>query len=708
MTRTLGTAILFAALILPACGGGGNTTTGQTELTGTPLLVTAGVTTLDPSVSVGAAAGPAALARLGVQETDTVYDLTTPAGAPFRFDVSVRGAGSLGDAEVSIAHAEDDGRAPFGDADTLREVGIVPFAGQIVANGPWLEVEGEGLARCAIQGTIDRDQSLLVESRLDGGKAVLTLIRLRIGAASAINDSAREDDEGPAADYDGIEFERTIFSSDVWHVCYPAAAQSGDKTTVVLYEGSGGGIGPFFPQNGNTKLNERRLQYARATDTMTGSAPVGVGTENGVFRDHEVAALFNTLGVARASHKGVKLDLSFDRGATFGQTIDFPVPGDQSFAQPIVQIAMAADYRIALAFWRITATEQTDGDPGENENGDESDGNARGGPAGFHSLFFKSELILVEGTPNAVDGEGAPTSYSFDAPHVVYSEDRDLAPTLMGLATNDDGDLVLGYGFTRFSFNEEDFTFTADTEYRAAARIGDDGAFTDRLVHGEEMTAVDPNVEILGFGETLRIFYAAESSDGIRLFTSEDGGATYELKTLVEWAGAHMPTVSVRPQDDALRVDLLYLAPTGDGLELRLRHWDDFDAEDGEPEDATLVEASIEEEDGTESNNGLGSLARLTIRQVGDHGYDTARDGDDLVVIVHKLTIRTAEIFEQFPFDIEPGDNLNGQPGGRGNENFLFGLAQAATPPTPAAGLTDDVPEPNPDHQHQLCLLILD
>jgi hypothetical protein len=666
--RLVGVLFLF---VIASCGGSG---VGGEAAGASALLLTAGTETLQPAE--GRSDAPAEASRFGVLEVGAVYDLTTPPGESFRFEMTARGEA----AALGLGHAADGGSVPAGGPETLSLAGVLPLASRLETEGLWLRAEGSGQARITVQGSITEDQTLVVECR-DGEAGGFDLVRIRVGPASAINRASGEDDV-PEDPYAGIEEEVTIHSSDAWEYGFPAVAQSGSRSTVLVYEGAEGmDADPLFRER---RLHELRLQYDRETGEVTGAPPTEVGWENGVFRDHEVAALGNVLAIARATTGGVKVEISFDRGATFGQTETFTE--DEAYSLPIVQADLAGDYRLTVAFWRILVLE------GEG-------GGARGDPSSaFDVPKYESQLVLVEGRPADVAEDGTPVAYSFGEPFVLFADGRDATPTLTGVRATAAGDLVVGYGFTRFEFREEDNSVLATTEYRCATRIGEDGEFTDVLVHGEEIAAVDPSVDLEGAGDSLRILFACESSRGVRLHSSGDGGKTFGLVSEVEAIGGHMPTVCARVQDGALRTDLLYLAPTESGLELRLRHWDDLDGT-GEPVDARLARASVETEDGAELRDDF--QGDIVVRQVGAHGYDATEDGDDVIVVVHQETWRSRDIFWGIPYDPTepPGEEPRGE-----EPNGVLRLSALELAP----GLTDPVPSPDPLHRHQLRLLALD
>lgn len=639
-------AVVVVLVACVGCGGGGGvviTATGQ----GAPLVLTAGVVGLDPAPDAAWAAG-LDLAALGLGDISAFYDLTTPAGEAFVFDVLSRNAGNAGLVRVSIAHAADGGAPPAGGIETLAEAGVVPSATAPTYRDRWLDCHGDGFVRLTLRGTIDRPQVLAL--RADDGNAVVTaLVRVAIGARSPINVA-----EQSRGDYPGVLVEDVVYTSNSWLFGLPAIAVSGDRTSVVVYEGDG------FDPHAPTRF-ELRLQVDHATGEVTGGASEEANPDSGHWRDHDLAALFNVLALANSAHDRVTVRLSFDRGATFGQTEVFAVGGSQS---RLCTVAMAADYSLALLFWR----------------------SAPGGG---------SELVLVEGRPSAFDAVNSPTQFEFDPEFVIYADSGDVTPVLMGATWSDTGVLAVGYGFTQFRSNP-DGTWTSRFVTRCAVRpFG--GVFDDVLVDEDVLIGKDPSVSIVGN----RLFIAYEGRTGVLLKWSDDDGRSFSAAETIGDGSAHTPTVIAREQEGNLRVDVLYLAQGPEGQELHLRHWDDFGRTPGQ--DFRLTRATTERTPGGGGGGPPPPGVRedfaivppdggLRITQVAWFGYAAAADGDDIEVIVHE------ETFDGYFFILGAPIGFGAREEGAGP--FLPAADQfvVAEPPPLADGLTGGPVKPNDEN----------
>ncbi len=666
MTRRL---LLGVAFLLAGCGGGGSGGSGSDA--GPPggggakkaaLLIAAGTVQVLPAADASWADG-IDFGRLGITrgDVDVVYDLTTPAGERFLFDVLSRRAGNAGAVSVSVAHAADGGVAPLGGPETLGAAGIVPSASGAVVRTPWLEAHGDGFSRVGLRGSVDRDQVFAVEA-FAGGRTTRALVRVRIGPESVINLAAL-----PGGDYPGVEESATLYSSNSWAFGLPTAAVSGDRTTVVVYEGDR--VDPT-----RYERYEMRLQRDDLTGAVTGGASEETGPDSGNWRDHETAGLYNTLALARSGADAVTLSLSFDRGATFGQVEGFS-SGDTWYAPRLVQVSMALDYSLAVLFWRAGRTGNT-------------------------------ELVLVEGRPSAYDAGGSPSRFAFDPVRVLRRIAGDVTPMLMGATWSAGGDLVLGYATSSFTSNA-DGTWTSLTQSRCASRLFGEAEFTDTVVEEEEIVGRDPSVAVLGSGPAMRVFFAYEASDGVRLRASPDGGKTFGAAIPVGDASASVPSVLAREQGGAARVDVLYLSQGAEGCELRTLHWDDWGV--SAPADYRLTTAeTIPSASAPRDRPVPGGAAfapfpdqGFRVRQVAWFGYDAVLDGDDVVVVYDEVTYDAMTMLG--------GGWFVGAPGFEGGVMFPAGADFApATPPPLAPGLTGPVPAPDPDHMHQLKLLRLD
>jgi len=215
------------------------------------------------------------------------------------------------------------------------------------------------------------------------------------------------------------------------------------------------------------------------------------------------------------------------------------------------------------------------------------------------------------------------------------------------------------------------------------------------MVDSEVVVSRDPSLALLGSGGQMRIFYAYEVQDGIRLAVSTDAGLTFGDFEQVGSPGAHAPSVFVRAVSGAPRVDLLFLDDSRFGIELRASRWLAFGnspREDFDLTTATMTSTAL-------VNPQLGYGFR--IRQVGWFGYDAVADGDEIVVAFDEDTYDAAGICLGAPFVGPPGGGGLAAPGiANSPPNFT-----PAEPPPLAPGLTEPVAVPNPLHQHQLHLL---
>jgi len=652
--------ICLIGLIPLACGGGsssGGGGGGGGE--GAPLVLAAGMVGLDPDPDADWTGG-VDTSHLWVKEYDTVYDLTTPRGEDFSFDLLTRARGNSGPVRVSMAHVLDGDEFPSGGVETLAEAGLVPSATGTANRNVWLDAHGDGFARITVRGKIERDQVIAVETE-DGNRKSTAVVRIRIGPESEINQAAVT-----GGDYSGVENTKTLYSSNSWMFGLPTIAVSGDRTSIVCYEGDRG-----MARNG-TRF-EMRLQHEAASGLVTGGGSFESSPDSGHWRDHEVAALYNVLALVNSGGElGVRL--SFDRGATFAQTVVLDrAPGD--YRARLVNLAMAADYTLGVAWWRSHRDGSTD-------------------------------LVLAEGRPSAYDEFKSPTEFEFDDPVVVYHDRSDVTPLIFSLAWSTGGDLVIGYAFTRFTSNR-DGTWTSLTQNRCAVRLY--GAeFKDILVEEDKIVGRDPSVSLVGEGSGMRVFYAYESRTGVRLRVSDDAGKTFSDPVRIGDRSGSSPTVIARDQDGALRVDVVYLASGAHGMELHLRHWDDWAGGiSGEFRltDSKMVESATLPRDGKVPGADVGTFVPdrgYRITEISWFGYDAVLDGDDVVVVYDEVTYDAWTICYGAPFMELDG----GAP-----RPYLMGDAgefQAAEPPPLAPGMTEPVPPPDPEDMHQLKLLRID
>lgn len=633
----VGVLLAVASLGVGCGGGGGGGSNPRTPAaTQRELTLAAGLQPLTPAAS--AAVGSVDLARLGVSKVDSVYELTTPAGARFAVNLLARGQGNSGAVRVSLAHAADGGVVPAG---TLQDAGLLPGGSGLVNRAPWLDANGDGFSRLTLRGSVARDQDFLVQAETPRGIET-ALVKLRIGALSPINVDVQARGAAPF-----VLDDRVVYSSDSWQFALPTCATSGDRTSIVVYEGD---RNDAFGQN----RYEMRLQVD-AAGAATGGASSETSPDAGSWRDHELAALFNVLAVAHSGDQDVRVRLSFDRGATFTQEQRLSAGLPQARSR-LVQTAMAADYSLAVLFWR--------------QGGDDL-----------------SELVLVEGAPSTRDASGSPTAYAFGPQVVVHRAPADVTPAIMGAAYSQGGDLVIGYGYTRVVPPSQGGTgMEQRSTFRCAVRLFGETSFHDELVDEDVSISFDPSVALLGQGASLNVHYAYETSGGVRLKRSTDAGRTFSPALTLGDRSAHLPTVIAAPVGGASRVDVLWLQPQDGGTELHLARWADFDAA-AAPAIYRLVEATQ-----TLDPNGW-----PVVTGVAWLGYDACLAGDD-VVVACQVSRQDAAV---------PILGALGAPTAASAPQAA-GSFQAATPPPLAPGLTLPLPAPNSADRHQLRLIRLD
>lgn len=647
MKRTL-PPVLLAVAALGAAGCSGGSSSGGSTGTVTPpatgndaIVLTAGTQTLQPATAADVASG-VDLSRLGVQNVSAVYDFTTPAGEAFALNAFSRAAGNSGAVRVSLAHALDGGATPGTDPTSLGLSGLEPIAPSLLNREPWVDSEGDGFARLTLGGAITQDQVYALQAQTPAGLQTI-LLRLRIGAPSRINVERQTVTPAPFV----IE-ERTLYSSDSWRFGLPTVATSGDRTTVVVYEGDEG-------DRHSPKRYQLRLQYDRGQGSVTGGASEERDADTGNWRDHEIAALFNVLAVLDSGEGAVEVRLSFDRGATFGQMHQVSAGG---FNGRLIQAAFAADYTLACLFWRT-------------------------GPD------FSSELVLVEGRPSKTDSNGSPTEFDFDAPVVIERTSGDVTPVIMGAQYSSGGDLVVGYGYSVVVPNPD--AVETKSQFRCATRIFGETDFTNTLVEELVSFSYDPSVALRGSGQSLEILYAYEAANGVRLAHSSDAGQSFSAPVSLGDDTAHMPTVLLREQGGAARADVVYLQRAPEGNELHVAHWDDFDLASA-PNTHRLSEAF--------RTPGAGSQGMGTTTSVAWLGYDATLEGDDVVVVFQE---QTYDFVTCLPM---PMPAILGQPT-LASAPQAAGFTPA-TPPPLAPGLTTPLPTPDPAHRNQLKLIRLD
>lgn len=620
---------------LAACSGssGGGSTGPDSR-----LLVTTGTNVVTPAAGTGPAID---LTSLGADRVERFYRLTTPANTPLQFELVSWRADASGVAWVSVDHVRDGATAIGNDPLSMVRAGLLPLGNSLVSDGDRVWSSGDGFVRLTIHGQITENQLLAVQTEGNG----VAVVEIAIGAASAINRLPGTEPELPS-----VVSRDTVYSSDSWLFGLPTVAVSGDRTSIVCYEGD-------RAEPNSDRRYELRLQHDGTTGVVTGGGTAQTPGDSGYWRDHEIVALYNVLGVVRAEETGVRVRLSFDRGATFTQ--DVQVLAGMTQAR-LVQAAMAADYSLAVAGWR-----------------------ARDGGG--------LEFVLVEGRAVAFDTTGSPTWFQFTPAEVLHTVASDAAPLTTGIAWSAGGDLVVGYAYNAFIASPMWPWSTRSTFRCATRRFG--GAIVDTEVDSEVVFAVDPTVAVLGQGDDLRIFYAYEVRSGIQLATSEDGGASWQLGATFGVRGDYLPTVFARTIGGETRVDVLYIAHRDRGAELHRTSWASWP--NGPMVEEALTKAHIEQVPGAGSTVPFS----LRVRQIGFAGYDATLDGNQIVAAYDEVE-NDAELMSLMMFRSGTSTTLGGG-------IILPPSFSVASPPPLAPGMTLPMPAPNPAHAHQLKVLRL-
>ena len=533
---------LAAALLVGAClagctgGSGSSSSAAPPAVVSRPsnqVIVSAGSAPLVPDATVVDRSSAADRARLGIAAFDQSYTLTTPARDHVELSFAGSVAGSHGPVAVRFAMANGTG---FADGD-MATVGLLARAGNLMNGDPaWIETRGDGFARLTIYGSIAQDQTLILEREADGRKTHAA-VTLRIGPPSAANPSFQV-----ASAYPGLVTRTALFSSEAPLFGLPAIAGSGDRVSVVCYDStytgapSGGGGGVPAPQPGALGLprglasaqcviqgverQQRRLQLDVTTGAATMGATTVVGNDSTSWRDTEVAGLYNVIAIAQSGEDGVKLSLSYDRGATFPQDVALATGA----LTRLVKVAMAADYTTGVIAWA-------------------GDGSAQ-------------RLILVEGRPSAWDQNQSPSAFAFDPPRVLFSTGAEAIPLVSDLRYTSCGDLFVAFGVTEWTAAGGGGT----TRIECARRLSGALDFAPPVLVDEvPIVSFDPSIAVLGCGASAQVFVAYESDAGVRVRRSDDGGATFAASADVGSSSAHAPRVFARAGAGGTAVDCIYV-----------------------------------------------------------------------------------------------------------------------------------------------------
>ncbi len=626
---------------------------GQTPTT-TEVTLAAGLTELQPE-AIDTISATVNLSRFGITSFDRVYDLETPAGEDFMFSAVGRGAGNFGLTQVSLGHVADGGNVPLTGIESIAAAGMTLEATGINSNGNLAQVNGDGFARATIRGRISAEQVLLLE--VPRANDTLHIgVRVRIGNQSAINLGSAL----PGGLRPGIT--RTpVFSSDAWQFGLPSIAVSGDRYSLVSYDGNSS-------TSSYTDRQRRWLQYDAQLGSVTGGSASSMTQDSGNWRDQEITALGNVLAVACVAGGELRAEISLDRGASFGLT---RVLDPYAWSgQRLVQIAIAPDYRIGALWWRTMY------------------------PSSSNPV---SELVLLEATPTGFDSNNTPIGYNWGALTVLHQPFADVTPLLMHLEYSSAGDLAVGYGYTLVDFLPGTWQMRSSARFRCAVRLSGQAFVDAELDREDNIMPADPHVCVLGSGSSMEIFYAYEKSNGIHLLHSTDAGQTFAQAAYVPHPGAFQPSVHARMQGTEKRVDLLFVAPVGFGAEVQCVHWQDFGV-------STPAVSRITECVAVVGGSPSGMPPGYDVTSVAWFGYDSVIKGDDVAVVVHEVTFNTYEYSTMWGWTWwTPAVGVAaGASGGSGG---------SSAPPPPVVllpGMTGTVAAPNAAHRNQLAVIVLD
>jgi len=527
------------------------------------------------------------LSRFSAGSFDRVYELETPAGQDFSFTVVARGMANFGVTRMSVGHVADNGAVPALGAESIVAGGMHLEGGGLSYNGNLVDITGDGFSRVTVRGNINTDQVLIVRVPRDNQPDLDIGVRVRIGNQSAIN--------LPNFAAPGTRPGMTttpIYSSNSWYCGLPAIAVSGDRFSVVTYDGD---------QNTYGQRQRRWLQLDAQASTVTGGQAECYSDDAGGWRDQEIAARGNVLAVAYCQSGEVRAEVSLDRGASFPilQTLE---SSSGWGAQRLVQAAIAPDYTLGVLYWRSTGW-------GTSSN---------------------TSLWLAEATPTGFDVNNTPLGYTWGNPAPVHSPAADVTPLLMHMEYSQGGDLVVGYGFSVFQWVGGQRISSA--RFRCAVREYGMGWRDAELDREDRVMPSDPHVAVMGSGAAMEVFYTYEKSDGVHLRYSANAGLTWQTGATVAIPGAMQPSVHPRMVSGQKRVDLLYTAPVGWGQELHNLHWDDFVAgAQGTP--FALTQLTITP-GGTPPT---GCPQGVMIHTTAWFGYDAVIKGDQVAVVVHEL-----------------------------------------------------------------------
>lgn len=573
------------------------------------------------------------------------YVIETPADAPFAFDLLSWAPTAVGSAQVTVRHLRD-GTTAANSVTSLLAAGLAP-------SGPWLShndtVLGAldlGIVRMTLQGRITANQQLLVYT----DSAKVAIVDLVVGASGPANTPANVASPLPP---DAVA--TTPYSGNSWRFGAPAIAVDGGRAAWIVGEGHHG-----RPADGNKF--ELRAREIDDVGTLRGGA---VAMPAGSLRsgEHALAVRGNVLATVRGENEGLRVALSFDRGASF---VPGPLLLGTSPATARPDLKIAADGTLVVAGWRLAAT----------------------GPG--------LELVAIEGKPSLYVGS-EPRAYAFAPLQVLATAPAGHQPLATRCAWSSGNDLAIAFGTLQFAATQ---IWQPRTSWRCAVRrLGRDVVLRDLAT----FDGLGSGIDVVAFGTSanLRVAVAHDAPDGVRLLAGDDTG--FAAAGTFGLAGDRAPRLAGDDTGGRRMLDLLWLAPRANGRELHRAAWTDWPVVG--PQETVVVDAACARQDAAfasllpglvySSTPGLGNV--LTTRQVAERGFAVARDARGLVLVVDEVTADNEDLVLGSTYLVPPSGGLLPP----------VPFVPLPVPPPVAPGLTAELRAPNGGDVHQLRVLRL-
>src|SRR5690606_29270124 len=154
---------LLSLVAVTGCVDGVGPTTGIPQI-GTfatsDVTLSAGMENLQPEPA-DTLSGSVDATRFDVAQFQRVYELETPAGADFSFNIMARGWGNFGLTQLSLGHVADNNLAPAHGMESLVGTGMTIEAPGLSNQGNTVDINGDGFARATVRGNISTEQVLL-------------------------------------------------------------------------------------------------------------------------------------------------------------------------------------------------------------------------------------------------------------------------------------------------------------------------------------------------------------------------------------------------------------------------------------------------------------------------------------------------------------------------------------------------------------------